>query len=339
VYPQLLALTSARQLVLEIERRGGIMTERSVDQLMFAHQTLQEHFIADYLLAMDLDDDTIRSLSTADWREPFLLMCGRHRNPLRLISAVCRESPILALGALAEVDPIHLGTPDAQEFVAEILGRTDLPRTSECVEAVVSLLRVKTNPFGALVQNFVEHAIAQDEEGRLHVAVDALGNICTAASAGVLIELLIAESCEGARSHTNAALARLQEVALREVLKSEQVLSGQQVFDFLTECTCLAATRQLWERYGLHPGPGREGKWAEAWSQRLADGEVDRILKALRLELGPVPDRTGRTTEMQILPPPGSSTDAWIYCRKGIGTGRSFISRRAEESRDTPSGC
>jgi len=294
VYPQLLQLTNARQLVLEIERRGGIMTERSVDQLMFAHQTLQEHFLADYLLTMALDDDTIRSLSTADWREPFRLMCGRHRNPLRLISAVCRESPILALSALADVDPVHLETPDAQEFVAGVLVRADLFRTSECVEAVVTLLRVRSNPFGALVEKFVERAITQGGDCRLHVIVDALGNICTAASAGVLIKLLVVASCASARPHINATLARLQDVALREVLESERakVLSGQQVFDFLTECTCLAATRQLWERYGLHPGPGREEKWAQAWAHRLADGAVDRVFKAIKLKHGPVPDRS-----------------------------------------------
>ncbi len=91
----------ASQLLEDIEKRSGILIERQIGIIGFAHLTLQEYLVAiqiysdpeqyAYLLIEHIDD--------ADWREVILLYAGLIRDVTKLVHDILFENPERSLEA------------------------------------------------------------------------------------------------------------------------------------------------------------------------------------------------------------------------------------------------
>jgi predicted NACHT family NTPase len=97
------------EFVRQIEERSGLLVERSIDRLAFAHLTLQEFLVVEYCRVEQKENMTLAGISDwSAWREPVLLMCGVITDPNPFLAQLFAIQPIIAIEGLVEAEPTRL---------------------------------------------------------------------------------------------------------------------------------------------------------------------------------------------------------------------------------------
>ena len=106
------------EFVRQIEERSGLLVERSIDRLTFAHLTLQEFLVVEYCRVEQKEKMDLAAISDWNaWREPVLLMCGVITDPNPFLAQLFAVQPIIAIEGLVEAEPTRLDMQLAERMV------------------------------------------------------------------------------------------------------------------------------------------------------------------------------------------------------------------------------
>lgn len=291
---------SPAEFVKQIEERSGLLVERAIDRLAFAHLTLQEFLVVEYCQVEQKEDMHLQAITDwSAWRESVLLMCGVSTDPHPFLDQLFAIQPIIAIEGLVEAEPTRLDMRRVGQMVDTFIEKIDQGKidSNRAIPALVNLLSMEQNPFGQKIVTYIYTLIQRCTAEEISRLVEALSKTPTRESARIILNLLTKLDLRTLPPHTAATLlsglGRVGDPAIEETLAWEQrkELTEEQVFSILLECTTPFATKILWEKYQLQPPAGREVAWAKTWAIRLADKENDQVIRAIPVPMpGPVAD-------------------------------------------------
>jgi hypothetical protein len=278
------------ELVRQIEERSGLLVERSIDRLAFAHLTLQEFLVVEYCRVEQKENMNLTAISDwSAWREPVLLMCGVITDPNTFLAQLFAIQPIIAIEGLVEAEPTRLDTHLAERMVDTFIekikqGSVDI---DQAIPTLVNLLSMEKNPFGQKIVTYIYTSIQQLKSEEISRLVEAVSKTPTRESARIILTLLTKFDLRTLPSQSQAillsGLTRVGDPAMEETLAWERrkELTEEQVFSILLDSLTPFATKILWERYQIQPPLGYEVAWAKAWAIRLASKENDQVIRTI----------------------------------------------------------
>jgi len=278
------------EFVRQIEERSGLLMERSIDRLTFAHLTLQEFLVVEYCRVEQKEKMDLAVISDwTAWREPVLLMCGIITDPNPFLTQLFAAQPIIAIEGLVEAEPTRLDIRLAERMVDTFFERIQQGTIdiNLAIPALVNLLSMEKNPFGQKIVTYIYRLIQQFNEEGISRLVEALSKTPTRESARIILNLLTKFDLRTLPPHSQdillSGLTRLGDPAIEEALAWERrkELTEEQAFSVLLAGTTPFATKILWDRYQLEPPAGHEVAWAKAWAVRLANKANDQIIRAI----------------------------------------------------------
>lgn len=282
------------EFVRQIEERSGLLVERSIDRLAFAHLTLQEFLVVEYCRVEQKEDMKLTAISDwSAWREPVLLMCGVITDPNPFLAQLFAIQPIIAIEGLAEAEPTRLDMHLAENMVGTFIERTKQGKidTNQAIPALVNLLSMEKNPFGQKIMTYIYTLIQQLKAEEISRLVEALSKTPTRESARIILTLLTKFDLGTLPPHSEVVLlfglTRIGDPAIEEALFWERgkELTESQFFRVLLETMTPFATKILWERYQLQPPPSWEVFWAKAWAIRLASRDNDQVVRCVPFQM------------------------------------------------------
>jgi hypothetical protein len=288
--PDVGGLDAAETLVRRIEVRSGIIVERSIDRMAFAHLTLQEYLVSQYFIKEqeELFYSFYKIDDWAAWREPLLLMFGDRTMSRRLLPALSSVQPALAISGIVEIDPASLDRLHAKELVEAFITQVNEHSSllQDGLPALVGLLGLEEDPFGSIVENFIGDLGRGTDPHQFQTLLDALSRTASPENAWVLLSLLATKPGQEMRNAVYAALGRIGDLAIRQarVLLDKGTLETDTYFGILGATATPAAATALWELCNLEPPPDREVEWALAWGSKLTDPEVEEVLHEISVE-------------------------------------------------------
>jgi len=141
-----------RELLEDIERRSGLLVERSIDVLGFSHLTLQEYLVAKHVqLNPSLLSTLLMHLDDPEWREVVLLYAGLVDDPSELAARIIkdgrRERFLLAGHAIGEGQRTDQDV--ARRVIAPLLEMLKEDEQLQNIEAAISALASMGTDFGS----------------------------------------------------------------------------------------------------------------------------------------------------------------------------------------------
>ena len=210
----------AKALVSQIEVRSGIITERSINRMAFAHLTLQEYLVSEYFGMQE--ENLFVELNNIDdwaaWREPLLLMFGDRRISKRLLQVLAQRRPPLAISGIAETDPAHLDKTLAGELVRQFIAEMheDAGLLQDGIPPLVGLLGLEEDPFESVVEEFILALVQTGSRLQFQTLIDALCGSASVENARMLLTLVATEGGRKMKEAVYTSIGRIGDVAIRE---------------------------------------------------------------------------------------------------------------------------
>lgn len=258
----------AADILEDIERRSGLLVERSIDVLGFSHLTLQEYLVAKHVQNnQDLANRLDTYADNQEWREVILLYAGLVEDASDLIRRIRRDGSSIARTILAG-------------HCAGESGRVDQTVVREVVDALIQALMVSGRVVESEAVLGALSAVATDYQGeapgtrqqilsaelidwiplggeRSTYAIVALGRARITRELPVVVETMIMS--ESLRDVATKAIISLGNLSLDTLLKAAAAASGSvQVEVFLAPLFAIgtgSAVSTLMRLYALYTAP------------------------------------------------------------------------------------
>jgi len=193
-----------RELLEDIERRSGLLVERSIDVLGFSHLTLQEYLVAKHVqLNPSLLSTLLMHLDDPEWREVVLLYAGLVDDPSELAARIIkdgrRERFLLAGHAIGEGQRTDQDV--ARRVIAPLLEMLKEDEQLQNIEAAISALASMATDFGSEGPNTLEQGLSNtlvgwvsNNDHRSSAAIVILGRARITRALPLLVDLMLKDN-------------------------------------------------------------------------------------------------------------------------------------------------
>jgi predicted NACHT family NTPase len=191
----------AKELLEDIEKRSGLLVERSIDVLGFSHLTLQEYLVAKHIqmntglfsaLAAHFDDQ--------EWREVILLCAGLIDDASDLVRQILAEDGYeqitFAGHAIGEAQRVDQDV--SQRVIDGLLGLLKETTSSLNLESVVASLAAIASDFSTGTTATVEQALSATliewtarRDARAAFAIGILGRARITRALPILVDMML----------------------------------------------------------------------------------------------------------------------------------------------------
>ena len=223
-----LGLTSESLDILEdIERRSGLLVERSIDVLGFSHLTLQEYLVAKNIqMNANLLGNLYEYVDNQEWREVILLYAGLIEDASDLIRRIRSgeqfQRILLAGHCVGESQRVDQKL--SRELIDELLNFL-VPQESMQAELAASALAAIASDFAGEMPGTEQQALSGQlmtwvelQERRAHYAIGVLGKARITRALPVLVDTMV--RYEQLREVTTKAVVSFGNLAVEVLTKS-----------------------------------------------------------------------------------------------------------------------
>ena len=216
-------LIPATEVLEDIERRSGLLVERSIDVLGFSHLTLQEYLVAKHVNAnVNLVEKLVLHMMDREWREVVLLYAGLIDDATDLVRKLLEgegtDQLFLAAHAIGEAQRVDQVT--CERVIAGLIGEVGV--SGDNVDGL-------TAAFAAVAADFsVERSMTPEQklsaqlgtwlggdERRSRIAIGALGRARITRLLPELVELALRDGAIGIAAANTVVL--FGNLALEEI--------------------------------------------------------------------------------------------------------------------------
>jgi hypothetical protein len=230
----------AKDLLEDIERRSGLLVERSIDVLGFSHLTLQEYLVAKHIQMNPVLLSTLSThLDDREWREVVLLYAGLIDDASELVRRIIKlTTPERLLLAGHTVGEAQRTEPEASSLVVDRLLTTLTQKAlPQDVEATISALAAVSADFRTEAPVTVEQMLSatliewlgSNDDRRAIAAIEILGRARIVKALPLLVDLMLnaealTDACIGSIIlFGNLALEPIDTAARSQVTKTVPV--------------------------------------------------------------------------------------------------------------------
>jgi hypothetical protein len=235
---------TARELLEDIEKRSGLLVERSIDVLGFSHLTLQEYLVAKHIqMNPAFTTNLFSSIDNQEWREVVLLYAGLIEDASDLVKRLLAEQNLdraaLAGHCVGEAQSVEQNT--ISRVVALLLAYLEKEAELLSVEKAISALAsvaadyVTGEPMTEeqrLASVLIEWVKAKNSNSSAAVAILGRGRI-TRALALLVQSMIYEENLRLACLHAIILFGNLAIEPIEQEIKSSNNLSIPPVETFL----------------------------------------------------------------------------------------------------------